>query len=216
MRIHPDSLRTIMGKSSEAVIFGLSDCLYLEVCWAINAEDGLKAYIFNDLNDPEEQHIPHTLLFANQLSDKQECKTVITNLLIENYKRHQNGQPIIPLIFCIELEKDGEEVKLDTNSILNRDGIHRSITDAELRRCYKSYAQLGKEMKKISEMTFKFVRVKQESKFNDTYHLVELKPFWKNLKWKFMWHDYTKHKKNNQQLNDKPWRKESRNATNSK
>jgi hypothetical protein len=113
-----------------------------------------------------------------------ECKHIIVNLLLENYRRVRERKPIIPLLFCLGIEDDlcQEEVNLDLlfkNSSL--------IANKELRRCYRLYAETTPAIQVIARHTFKFVRLLQNPLDREEYFLEQMRPFWEEEGFEQKW-----------------------------
>tara|TARA_R110000868_G_scaffold307987_4_gene569592 strand:+ start:798 stop:1529 length:732 start_codon:yes stop_codon:yes gene_type:complete len=206
MRVNKKSLKKLLGKGSEAVVYGLVDCQYLQVREAINNIDGVRAY---DILDYEDLTNPIPMIDVEPQGDfvKRCCKAGITSIVIENYRRSQQGRPLVPLIFCVELRSKDQQVVLNAEQVATRSGKESSVTDAELRRCFKSYYEMGPQLKKIAEQTFKFVCVQEDAKGNDLFHLKELTPFWHCPKWQHLWAERREHKQKKNTPKQFPWRK---------
>lgn len=210
MRIDKKSLMKLIGKSREVVVYGLLDCLYRDVVAHLDSLGELNVYDVMTYDD-DGCRIPviEIDMGADTRGDmvKRCSKAGITSVLIENYKRSQRGEPLVPLIFCIELQADHQQVVLNTERVAKLTGHDSSVTDAELRRCFKSYREASPELRDIVERTFKFVRVRQDDQEKDLYHLQELTPFWKRPDWNQLWKERNA-QKNKKVLNKKfPWRK---------
>lgn len=186
MRIDKASISKLLGGSKEVVCYGLSSCMYGQVVRLLGLEKDLQVH---DVLDYEDVDRPIALIETDAGGDdvKRICKAGITSLLLENYKRMQQGQPIIPLIFCVEFHDDDTDIMLDVERVAKLSGIKSSVTDAELRRCFKSYYEMDADMQRVAEQTFKFVSVRQDKKEEDLYHLDEVAPFWNHPKWKQLW-----------------------------
>src|SRR3990167_9919630 len=210
MRIEINSIRKLLGHSPEAVVYGLLDCLYLDVKEALKQVKGIN--IYDVLGFEEDDCLIPAIdidLVADTRADmvKRCSKAGITSVLVENYKRSKLGKPLVPLLFCVELQADHQQVVLDMGRVAKLTGHASSVTDAELRRCFKSYREATHELRKIVEQTFKFVRVQQDHQEKDLYYLQELTPFWKRPEWNQLWVERTEQKQK-KLINKKfPWRK---------
>jgi len=127
-----------------------------------------------------------------EFSIKRECKATITNLILENYKLSKKGMPLIPLIFCIARQDTSVNKLVNFKNVATLKNIKSSVTDAELRRCYKIATELGPEFREIAEQTFKYVKVQQDSKYSNLYHLEQIPPLWANSAWQLLWEDRQK------------------------
>ncbi len=181
MRLDPDSVKKIMGNSKGAVVYGLEKCLYKQV-YASLARN-YKTYDYSEVKAP--------LVRFDHDGEKdkldRECKSAIISLVLDNFKRSKRGEMIVPLIFCVGKQEDGETFRLNVEQMATKSGSEGSITDKELRRCFKVFAQLGPEIKMIAEQTFKFVNVRQDDKEEDLYHLDQVAPFWQDSNWNQLW-----------------------------
>lgn len=91
------------------------------------------------------------------------CKTGITNLVRENLLREAEGLPIIPCLFCSDI--DGNPYPLDPDDIADRDSvIHDFITTKELRRVWKLCHHENPMIQRVAKETFQFVKLKRTSR----------------------------------------------------
>ena len=209
MRVDKKSIMKLVGQSREVVVYGLLDCLYRDVVAHLAHLGELNVYDVMTFDD-EGCRIP--VIDVDTDADtrcdmvKRISKAGITSVLIENYKRSKLGKPLVPLIFCVELQKDNQQVVLDAERVAKLTGHASSVTDAELRRCFKSILEAPPELRKIAEKTFKFVRVEQDHQENDLYHLQEVAPFWKRPDWNQLWEARNKGKMKKIVEKKHPWR----------
>ncbi|OCH98236.1 hypothetical protein A8135_11775 [Legionella jamestowniensis] len=207
MKLSSSSVKAILGDSKEVLVYGFSNCQYGYVARALNALQ-IKAMIkdsfknefemlafdseshaldaIQDLNSNEYQEYMErekTILFAR------ECKTLITSLCVNNLKRKQNNEPIIPLLFCVEAEFPGYSVSLNIKSVAeSHPMLGTYITDEELRRSFKmSTFETNPEFKAVIKETIKFVKLLPDSFEPDSYHLQSIAPFWEKPEWPSAW-----------------------------
>lgn len=189
MKLDRTSLNKITDGAHRIMVYGFKDCLYQKVENAI-IHLGLQAeswsyQSFNTINyDAIDFNLKNSFLTCGRM-----CKSILTSLFLENYKRSQDGRPLIPLIFCIEKEDEKGICSLDLKKLAHTRNIPGCITDEELRRAYKSYKEAGPEFQKIILDTLKFVRVKQNSQDHKLYELELLPPFWQNPEWENLWQE---------------------------
>jgi hypothetical protein len=182
IRLDQGSIDSLIGNSTEVMVYGAHLTRYLEIAEILNKNHGLRAY----------DCVNHELSKYVQADDKasntrRKAKATIINLLIENNSRYRSGQPIIPLIFCIAIEENGCIEMVEYEQVAIQRNIFSSITDSELRRCYKACTLMGAEIKSIAEMTFKFVAVRQSQSIKDLYFLKQISPIWSNPNWASLW-----------------------------
>jgi hypothetical protein len=183
LRISSESLKNVTEGHNQAVIYGIRECHYREVA-EIMCADNYDAYTYAGggstlrgvLFDREMLGV-HKQNASN--NDKINAKAIIANLMLENFKRSSKGLPIVPLIFCIEFESRSTKFKFDLHLLTN----HYLVTSAELRRCYKIYAEFEGQFSDIVEKTCKFVRVVQDKNDESLYHLMSLPRIWKDPSW---------------------------------
>ncbi|KTD22908.1 Uncharacterised protein [Legionella lansingensis] len=176
MKINPESVKALCGENSEVVVYGFKIFKYLELCEAINDLPKMKALHSDDY------------VFKNEVFDKRQpysmyshFKYIINDLVLENYKKQQRGEPITPLIFVVGLDK--EEYK--TSRIAEReDPYDKGVTLTELRRCYKIAHEFGDQLSDVAEKTFKFVKLTPST---NGYELTVVEPFWKEKEWQQQW-----------------------------
>lgn len=207
MSIDLSSLKAIIGDSREVMVYGIAECQYMSIKYDIKNIGIIQAYDFETIKYmPMEFILDLTQDNTTDISKiRAQCKANLTSLLIENYKRIKSGQPIIPLIFCVGLKvNNSNQFTLDIGRILTHS--NKTIANPELRRCYKCLTEMGDEIKKLTEQTFKFVNVVR-TPVNNQYHysLEEVPPFWNNSHWPKLWSDYSKNKRPSPKK-DHPWR----------
>ncbi len=175
----------ILNGSQEALIYGFSSCGVYTVFMTL-LEQGYHVYTCN--NSPFLQIDPDSITGDH-------CKKIINMLMEENYKRQQNGKSIIPLIFIVGSDDGNNRECLNIERVANSHytGVpgSTSVTERELRRCYKIYAESNDVMRKLAEETFKFVTFKQVINKIDpdqsTCELIPIAPFWKHPEWERLW-----------------------------
>lgn len=186
MKLNQTSINKILKNSSEVVVYGLEICKYIDVHEALSSLN-IKSHIASEYHLP--LFIPLTLNRERSSANAKliigdECKHIVVNLIIENYKRSREGKPIVPLLFCVGTEDDLSCEELNIDLLFEKS---TSIVNKELRRCYRIYAETTADIRDIARETFKFVHVKQNPVDHEEYILEEVPPFWEkegfNQKW---------------------------------
>lgn len=112
------------------------------------------------------------------------CKNGITNLVLENYRRTKQGLPLIPLLFCVDI--DGNEYEFNSETITSKDiDLNTKFTNSELRRAYKLCTIQNSELRKIAQATIKFAKVKIQK--DNLLALEAILPPWSSPDWQEMW-----------------------------
>lgn len=186
MKLNQASINKILKDSVDVVVYGLESCKYLEVHDALSALN-IKSHIADEYGLPLAiPFIPNRERSTN--NSKQiigdECKHLIVNLIIENYKRWREGRPIAPLLFCVAIEDDLRHQELSIDCLF---AVNSLIANKELRRCYRIYAETTPDIRIIARETFKFVHVKQNPHDKEEYSLEEVPPFWEKEGFNHQW-----------------------------
>ena len=135
-------------------------------------------------------------------------KTGILNLVFENFLRKENGLPIIPLIFTIDI--NNIKFPYDPASFATDTSSKNSTTKSEIRRCYKLACEFpDPRIREISKETFRFVQVK----IVDNKHYIELKdPFWLEPAWKEAWRSHDSRGCSHKLFKEHSWEEQLLNA----
>lgn len=205
MKINYDSVKAICENATQAMIYGWEHCKYDEVFLALKKEDSPLKKVFDwsiaDLDHKEKTVDFRTTLEGREIKQfaydgknnyEEVFKTGITNLIWENYQRHNEEKHIIPLIFCVDI--DDNPYPTSPAKIASRDEENDFSTHSELRRCYKFCCELDKDpdLQKISAIaraSIKFVKLKLEEPKQDFTYRLELieTPFWEREEWNQNW-----------------------------
>ncbi|KTD72517.1 hypothetical protein [Legionella tucsonensis] len=176
MNIDEESIKALCGTSNKIVVFGFGRYKYIEACEAINKIKGIQAVHSDDYQ------------YKHEVFDKRQpysmnayFKYIPNDLVLENYKRKQQGEPIIPLIFIIGFEEDECSLEQVTK---RQEKYDKWVTLTELRRCYKLAHEFGNELTEVANETFKFVKLKQGS---NGYQLQMVSPLWQSQDWEKHW-----------------------------
>lgn len=87
-----------------------------------------------------------------------ECKTAITNIVLENYKRKKEGKPLIPILFCIDIDGNPSPARFDRLAA-KHPKFNNQITYKELRRAYKLCTHENPSIREVALETFKFIKL---------------------------------------------------------
>lgn len=99
------------------------------------------------------------------------CKSGLTNLVLENIRRKEEGLSIIPCLFCHEIEGvENDFVAAD----LGRKGSpnHDAYTSKELRRIWKLCNHENPTIRDVARETFQFLKLKRTG--TETYALLPI------------------------------------------
>ena len=86
------------------------------------------------------------------------CKTAITDIVLENYKRKKEGLPLIPIVFAIDITGNPQPYSID-KICSKKSKINKQVTHKEIRRAYKLCTHPNPHVRAIALETFKFVKV---------------------------------------------------------
>lgn len=191
-----NSVKNVIGDSKQAMVYGWADCHYKKVAKALekSPESCVKKvfdYHLGDSSAPknektlEGREIEKLKVYIKPGKEMHRlCKTGVTNLLLENYKRSKEGKDIIPVIFCLDAD-DNQNVS-SSETISSKDPkINEYVTNSELRRCKKLYDELNKspdeelrEMAEIAKQMLKFVKVVRSGENGDKAALQPIPGLW--------------------------------------
>lgn len=187
------SFKQICDNSHEVMVYGASHCSYDNIFDELNYMS--RANPSFEVKKVFDYHVGYgytTTAEGNNFEQiplknddtKQICKTGITNLILENYKRSISGKSIIPLINCIDTSYN--PYPFTAKSICSKDfRLNSIITNSELRRCYKLLTHSNPKISEIAKNTFKFVKVSRNS--HGQYSLSQIDPPWNQNNWNQEW-----------------------------
>jgi hypothetical protein len=172
--------------SPYAMVFGFASCHYNEVAEGLRASS-LFTHIFNYTigyeRDDEAFEVspPISQIKTNKTGTSDTCKAALVNIVFENYKRKQQGKPLIPVLFVIDCENNRHS--LTSNSITTKEeNQNKIITFKEIRRAYKLCEEFDDpEIRAVAKETFKFVKA------NDDLSLKEIPVPWEKSDWPELW-----------------------------
>lgn len=202
LNLNINSLDGICSYKEQVMVYGWKFCKYSEVINLLTThpDTPCKTVFSHRLGNRNfedktcEGRVIEKIAFADSAHKRthiaRKCKAAIVNLVIENYKRLKDKLPLIPLIFCYDI--DGKKREVKPSFIAARDlstvGI-KMITASELRRCYKLCKEFeGGPLVSISEVakkTIKFVKLHLNNR--KEYEFKELAPVWEDPCWKPSW-----------------------------
>lgn len=180
-----DSLDRICENRDEIAVFGFQHCLYTPLSnalekrvtriydCAVGNQDLDLGFLASPRTGRRIQQIDTGADDVEEGSSKycsRNCKASLVNIVVENYRREQQGEAIIPILFCID--KKDNHTPLTSENLLTKTKVievtptHRLamneiITHCELRRSYKlcNDEDLPEVIRDVANRSFKFVRV---------------------------------------------------------
>jgi hypothetical protein len=173
------SLNEICGGSKQIAVYGWTHCFYQTLKLNIIGRE-----IINNIDcwNSEARKIERVAVYINP-KGKEYWKELLTNIVFENCKRSKMHLPIIPIIFCIDI--DNNPYITSSKTIFSRNPEDNSrVTNAELRRAYKLCNQTEDEVSAIAKQTFNFTKITMK---NGKCHLERNQFFWENEKWNEEW-----------------------------
>lgn len=213
--------------SEQVMVYGWGHCKYLQVAGSLeesphadNPSPFKKVYdcAFGDTNirtleNRKVQELPIDIPEDDETSYIKElnrrCKSGITNLVLENLKREEEGLPIIPLLFCIDIDDQGDhpwdkrrntwdaagpnpwvttpELLCEKDRMTVTGQMNHFTTHSELRRCYKLANTFNDaQVRAVANRTFRFVKVIQD-KDTGEYRLEQIQAPWDHPDWNKYW-----------------------------
>lgn len=165
----------LFAPADEVVVYGYGHCGYTMIKKAFE-NSGVRAYDWVDWGK-RNTDIPSRVISYWEFSSGlpinppliigRQCKAGLVNLIITNLFRDERGEPIIPLIFCIDIEQS-KYPDLVSRMFSREPGTsaHGNITQKELRIACKMSTEILSEDEELSakiramaDRTFKFVKV---------------------------------------------------------
>lgn len=206
--LNSDSVTNTIGTTTKQVmVYGFESAHYLFVGSSLRNTGGYEASLrvydaFLGVRSPrytetvegyDIEYIPYVESDTLHQKTKRMCKTVVTILMLENYKREKRGLPLIPLLFCVDSNTIPAKQRLTPESLTTKDkGINALCTHAELRRLYKLCKEFEEsplrelqDIARIAKETLKPVRVEIQQR--GEIRLVSVPPIWDHPGWKQAW-----------------------------
>lgn len=174
-----NSVTSIVKESEEVVIYGFGSCHYEDIYSILtaildrNIRVGLIKLMhdFSVRNTLEGTNISRVQYKGDVGGLKRQCKTTVTNIVLENLLRLQTNKKIIPVIFCIDTDNNPYPFSIE-NMLTKEAALNFLITHAELRRICKLCTDPDPEIQRAAIETFKFVKVRIMS--DKAYQLQEV------------------------------------------
>jgi hypothetical protein len=172
------SLLTICKGANQVMVYGSKQCKYEEIARSLRGMTKEETFplkkvltwcVANDGSDSTEKSTAEgrkmdVIPFDNPgffpQSTSRPCKTALTDLVLENYKRKREGKALIPLLFCIDIDKNPYPLSAEEMLTKDRD-LNNLIFHKEMRRAYKLChdPKVDPKIRAIAQETFKFVKV---------------------------------------------------------
>lgn len=194
------NIKRIVGDSKQVMVYGFAHCFYNEISLALR-EKPYSLHTFSHAvsqNDPNDRttlegrvmsRISAGSLDINSCSRmiiNDNCKSGLTTLVFENFKRSIQGLHLIPILFCIDINENPFPLN-SVNILTKSEKMNIRVTHKELRRafklCYDDH--VDPRIQNIAQVTFKFVKVTRFN--NETYTLEEIPAPWKDPTWPDEW-----------------------------
>ncbi len=115
-----DSVAKILKGGNQIMVYGFNHCQYMEVCAVVESPKTklpikrVFDYYLGKFVGVSEENVTtlegrkmNRLVYEDTSMNyplARQCKTGIVNLVLENYKRKKEGLPLIPLIFCVDID----------------------------------------------------------------------------------------------------------------
>ncbi|MBI2743368.1 MAG: hypothetical protein HYX48_05570 [Chlamydiales bacterium] len=214
--LNASSVSKICGSSKQAMVYGFRSCHYGKIARLLPSSTQIKK-VFDFMIGTEEIVCSEKLTTLEgsiltripvDYSEREmarSCKAGLTNIVFENYARKKLGLPLIPILFCIDI--DGNKHKATSESLTSKEKqLNEKFTHSEVRRAFKlCHTFENEELRKAAQESFKFVKV--SVKEGSELSLEEIAAPWKSSDWESEWAKRRK-QSGSSKSNDHPWRKE--------
>lgn len=192
MKINYSSLSKIAGHNDHVVLYGFRDCKYLKIANKAKKENThFKQVWFSD--DWVNNGNLETMTIDGRKINKihftpisilktlvRQCKTIITNIVLENYKRKREKKNLITVLFFIDITNNIYSTNFSELPLLKT----QLITAQEIGRAYSLCCEVGHEkLAKIALQTFKFIKVHK----TENYDFEEIPAPWLCAGWDENW-----------------------------
>lgn len=192
-------ISNILYNSRQAVFYGFNHCRYDELpqFFITNKiiDRAFKWFTFGMGFNSDKTLEGRTIGVITSKDLRLSCKSLITLVIIENYKRKKEGLDLIPIIFVVDI--DNNPYPMTVESVTTKEAyLNQKFTHCELRRCYRMIYDLPPDLKEIStiaQASIKFVKVgnmiydKTKPISLIDVSLSEVQPIWNNPNWKKAW-----------------------------
>lgn len=191
INLNNESVLNIMEDNKEVMVYGYEHCKYKEVAASISKMD-IKVYFWNDFEEAAGRKITKFITpditnlssaeNVQKLFFAHECKRTLTELLYENFKRKEEGLPLIHLIYCLDIEDN--PYPFSQNSLLSLDpNVKNLITHKELRHYYKMSENFhDPRIREIANEILHMVKLVKGPK--ESFYLKSINAPWNEADWK--------------------------------
>jgi hypothetical protein len=217
-----DSVSAICKGANQVMVYGGGHCQYKEVTDCLDDQaylygsriqkvfsclvaGSLRVYHTTTLEGRNMNIIKYVQDLSHPKVIARACKAALTDLVLENYKRIKEGEEIIPMLFCIDI--DGNPKPYTAESICSREQAHnQQITHTELRRAYKLCTHKNPAIRRAALATFKFVKLEHQG--GRTYALKQIPAPWESSKFAKNWKKREKSSSSKPKPDSVNWRKQ--------
>ena len=216
--INISSFNNISHNADQLMVYGWENCKYDFLAFTLQSIYNKIVFSYvaacsrdTSLRTTKENRLIEQLPLSSSATVRDVCKIAITDLVLENYKRKDQGLPIIPLVFCCDITGNTHIFNVDTVASLNPE-LNNKITNKELRRCYKMCtaderdARLN-EIAKVAQQTMIFVKIIGDDTSGYTFE--QMTPFWEMPDFEAKWQQRQAQKqstKTTRTPKEHPWR----------
>lgn len=204
MKLDQNSVNRIIGSKKEVVVYGLTRCSYSEVIDELSNQ-GRTVFHAMNYSDSDVIATDYSIGLDYHTTIGRRCKAVITSIVLANYKNLNEGKEITPLLFIVAMSDPTSTLDLNIETIARSRSGSASITDKELRRCFKMTHDLNTDIQAVAMKTLRFAKLVYNKNDCNLYDLVEVQPFWQAKQWSKLWNE-RKQSKTEGKINQKPWR----------
>jgi hypothetical protein len=181
----------------EAMVYGFSHCHYKAVNRAL-ARKNLNTYNFRLGKEPSTRPGGRPIYQINSGQNEADgsppiraCKAALVNMVLENYKSQKTGVPIVPIVFCIDVQDNlcplspaNIASKTIINPVISVKPIPNKITThCELRIASKLC--IHPDIQDVAQKSFKCVKVTPLG--SGDFQLSEVDAPWKSPDWDAAW-----------------------------
>lgn len=183
INIPPPPPFDVIATSKEVVVYGYSKALYEEVSTKIT-NLGKEVYLHNlctiesvSLSKRSFIEIPIESFWTIGFI----CKSSLVSIVIENYLRKKEGTELIPVIFCLNSNKDPSLLPAEAIVNKSKNPTLGFLSNQEIRRIYKLCfdPSIPLEIRNTALKTFQFVTVILSS-FDDILDIQPTEAPWEN------------------------------------
>jgi len=197
--INYETVAKITQGSKQACIYGFSSCLY-SVIYDLCQEEGScleRVYdyrigdIFEDAGLRSRRTLEgHLMVQIGATSEKRGCfKAALVVLIFENYRRYHERLPLIPLLFCLDIDDNPFPLRPEDMTARTPAGAKKLETPSEVRRCFRLACEFPDEIiRAVANATFKFIKVvKIPREKHILLDFTEMAAPWRHERWEMLW-----------------------------